>query len=185
MSIYGHQLFLEIPHTNNPLIFRVVDTSIYTDLIPVTCPLVQITSPGFNTSQDIQLEDDTKNFSLSLNTCGLGLQVADCGSSSQIIPDGVYYIRFSVSPNDKVYVEYAHLRVTQFINKYNQKLCTLEMAACDPPADVKEQLKELRLIKSFVDAAKVKVEECHQIDEGMELFQYAQKRLSKLDGNYC
>jgi hypothetical protein len=55
----------------------------------------------------------------------------------------------------------------------------LELDACEPDADVKEQLEELNLIKSFIDAAKVKVEYCHDPEIGMELLIYAQKRLLK------
>jgi hypothetical protein len=182
MSACAHQLFLDIPHTNNPRVFRIFDTSIYCDIIPITCETLQITVPGFNTPYTINVQS---NFNLVLNACALGIQSSGCGESSQILPDGIYLIRYSVSPNDKVYVEYTHLRVTQFINKYNQMLCNLEMAACEPDADVKAQLDELRLIKSFIDAAKVKVEDCHENKEGLDLLMYAQKRLMKLDGVKC
>jgi len=178
-----HQLFLEIPDTANPRIFRVVDTSIYTSLIPVIGETLEITPPGFNTPMIIHPSNE--NFSLALNACSLGLQTHNCDNSSDVLPDGIYIIRYSVNPNVNVFVEYNHLRVTQFINRYNQKLCNLEMAACEPNADVKEQLKQLRLIKSFIDAAKVKVEDCHENQEGMDLLLYAQKLLMKLDGLKC
>ena len=100
-----------------------------------------------------------------------------CGTNSDRLPDGIYTIRYSVSPNDKVYVEYHYLRVCQITNKYFNELCKLEMAACEPQADVKDQLNELRLIKSFIDAAKAKVEQCDDLQEGMELLMYAQKKL--------
>lgn len=179
----AHQLFLEIPHTNNPRIFRVIDTSIYTSLIPVEDQTLEITAPGFN--QPSIISPTVENFNLALNACSLGLQTTDCGTSSQVLPDGIYLIRYSVKPTSKVYVEYSHLRVTQFINRYNQKLCNLEMAACEPNADVKEQLNQLRLIKSYIDAAKVKVEDCHDNQAGMDLLSYAQKLLMKLDGIKC
>lgn len=179
----AHQLFLEIPHTNNPRIFRVIDTSIYTSLIPVVTETLEITPPGFNVP--IVLNPTNENFNLALNACSLGLQTKDCGDSSQVLPDGIYIIRYSVSPNSNVYVEYNHLRVTQFINRYNQKLCNLEMAACEPSADIKAQLNQLRLIKSYIDAAKVKVEDCHDNQAGMDLLLYAQKLLMKLDGMKC
>ena len=182
MSAYAHQLFLDIPHTSNPRVFRVFDSSIYSDVVPITCALLEITPPGFNQPTSINV---LPNFNLVLNACSLGIQTQGCGDSSEIIPDGIYILKYSVSPNDKVYVEYNHLRVTQFINRYNQKLCELEMNACEPSADIKAQLNELRLIKSFIDAAKVKVEDCHQNTEGMELLLYAQKRLMKMDGVKC
>jgi len=59
------------------------------------------------------------------------------------------------------------------------------MAACEPDADVKEKLAELRLIKSFIDAAKAKVEYCHDPEAGMELLLYAKKRLDKITNNLC
>jgi hypothetical protein len=55
------------------------------------------------------------------------------------------------------------------------------MSSCEPEADIKKELDELRLIKSFIDAAKVKVEDCHENKEGMDLLIYAQKRLRKMD----
>lgn len=178
MSAYAHQLFLDIPHTNNPRVFRIFDSSIYTDKLPVTCGVLQITPPGFNTPTSI---DVLPGFNLVLNACTLGIQSHGCGDTSESLPDGIYIVRYSVSPNDKVYVEYTHLRVTQFINRYNQKLCNLEMSSCEPEADIKKELDELRLIKSFIDAAKVKVEDCHENKEGMDLLIYAQKRLRKMD----
>lgn len=181
-SFHQHQLSLDIPHTNNPRVFRIFDTSIYSDKIPVKCGLLQITSPGFNYPINI---DVTPEFNLILNACSLGLQYKNCGDTSELLPDGIYKIRYSDSPNDKVFVEYEHLRITQFNNKYNEHLCSLELAACEPEADVKDQLKELDLIDSFVKAAKVKVEDCHDSCDGMDLFTYAQKRLAKLDGDNC
>lgn len=180
----AHQLFLEIPHTNNPRIFRVVDTSIYSSQIPVVSEQLEIIPPGFN-APIVVVPPSGENFSLALNACSLGLQIHDCANSSQVLPDGIYNVRYSVSPNSNVYVEYNHLRVTQFINCYNQKLCNLEMAACEPSADVKEQLNQLRLIKSYIDAAKVKVEDCHDNQTGMDLLLYAQKLLTKLNGKSC
>ena len=182
MSAYAHQLSLDIPHTNNPRIFRVFDTSVYTDKLPVNCETLQIAPPGFNTPISVSV---ASGFNLVLTACQLGLQTQDCGTVSSVLPDGIYLIRYSVSPNDQVYVEYYHMRVTQFVNRYNQLLCNLEIAACDPTAETKAKLDELRLIKSFIDAAKIKVEDCHETTEGMDLLLYAQKRLMKVDCASC
>ena len=70
-------------------------------------------------------------------------------------------------------------------NKYFNELCRLEMAACEPQPDVKDALNELRLIKSFIDAAKAKVEQCNDLQEGIELLFYAQKRLQKYASGGC
>lgn len=170
-----HQLSLEVLDTNNTKVFRVADTSLYTDQLPVDCGLLQITSPGFNQPVNIDVQ---KGFNLVLNGCTLGIQVGGC-DQAQILPDGIYTIRFSISPNSSVYTEYQHLRITQTNNLYYKELCKLELAACEPAADIKEKLKELNLIRNFVDAAKAKVEYCHDPAAGMELLIYAQKRLMR------
>lgn len=175
-----HQLSLEVPDTNNCSVFRVLDTSLYSSLLDITCGTLEITSPGFN--QPISIEV-LPHFNFVLNACTLGIQTSDCGSISEMLPDGIYNIRYSVSPNSQVFVEYNYLRICMTLNKYFNELCKVELAACEPEADVKAQLNELNLIKSFLDAAKVKVEYCENPQEGMDLFMYAQDRLRKIGSN--
>lgn len=177
-----HQLALELPPSNNVKVFRISDISTYAEGLATDCGTLQITPPGFNQPTTIEV---LPHFNLVLNGCTLGLQQTNCGTHQNNLPDGIYWIRYSVSPNDKVYVEYNHLRMTQTLNRYYNTLCTLEMAACEPEPDVKEQLNELRLIKSFLDAAQAKVEYCHELSEGMDLFLYAQKRLQKFLLKQC
>lgn len=170
-----HQLFLEIPDTNNVKVFRITDTSIYADSLERKCPTLQITSPGY--TQPVSIEVLT-GFNLVLNACTLGLLNSGCDSESPQLPDGVYSIRYSVSPNDKIYVDYYHLRVSQTRNILNNEYGRLELAACEPNRDVKERLVELRLIDSYIKAAKVWVEDRHDVERGMELLLFAKKRLS-------
>jgi hypothetical protein len=171
-----HQLSLELPDTNNIKVLRLFDTSLYAEDLAVDCGTLRITSPGFNLPVAIEI---LKGFNIVLNACSLGLQRTNCQDASQPLPDGIYVINYSVAPNTSVFVEYNHLRTTQTINKYFNLLCDLEMSGCEPGADVKEKLEELRLIKSFIDAAKAKVEYGHEPQAGMELLIYAQKRLNK------
>jgi hypothetical protein len=80
---------------------------------------------------------------------------------------------------------YNYLRTCQFLNIYYKYLCQLEMAACEPQPDVRAQLEELRLIKSFHDAAKAKAEHCDDVTAAMELFNYARRRLSRFGKDCC
>ena len=174
-----HQLSLEVPDTNNIKVLRIFDTSTYIEELNVKCGILKITTPGFKVP--VQIET-LPYFNLVLNACTLGIYNGGCGENSPPIPDGIYKIQYSVSPNDKVYVEYNHLRITNTLNRYFNALCDLEIAACEPSADVKSSLKELRLIKSLLDAAKVKVEYCNSPIQGMQLFSYALKKLEKYSG---
>lgn len=177
-----HQLSLEVPDTNNIKVLRLSDSSLYADEVAVDCGVLRITSPGFNVPVAIEV---LAHFNLVLNACTLGLQHQGCGSNSQAIPDGIYVINYSVAPNTSVFVEYNHLRTTQITNRYHNILAEVELAACEPDQDVKEKLAELRLIKSFIDAAKAKVEYAHEPEAGIELLVYAKKKLDRLNSTTC
>lgn len=172
-----HHLSLEIPETANTKLFRVSDTSLYANDLAVECPTLQILAPGFNAPKDVEA---IPGFNYVLNACTLGLQVAGCGDVNADIPDGIYVIRYSVSPNTQVFVEYNYLRVTAALNLYYTKLGELDVKACEPDQEIKSKLAEMRLIKSMIDAAKAKVEYCHNPKQGYELFVYALKRLEKV-----
>lgn len=177
-----HQLSLETPDTNNCKVLRIFDTSTYADGLDKECGTLQITSPGFNLPVNIEV---LPFFNIVLNGCSLGLQKSGCGDNLMCIPDGIYVIRYSVAPNNQVFTEYNHLRVTQTLNKYFNELCKLEINSAEPDQDVRDKFKELQVIKSYIDAAKVKVEYCHSPEEGMELLIYAQKKLNAYSEQYC
>jgi hypothetical protein len=178
----NHILSLEVPTVMNPCILKIFDTSVYSTLIPVTCPTLNITVPGFGYS--VQL-DVTENFAETITACDLQLQTVDCGTVNVDIPDGVYIIKYSVSPNETVFVEYNHMRITQALNKYYNVLCDVDAAACDPPFKIKQRLEELRLIFMYLQASKGKVEFCHEPQKGMSLYNYAMKLLNKMTCTNC
>lgn len=167
-----HVLQLDIINTNNLNVFKLTDSSIYADGLDIKCPTLHITVPGFTTPVAI---DVTPGFNLTLTACDLGLSVANCTLN---IPDGVYNIRYSVSPNDQVWVEYDFLRTSDLLQRWKNQICNLDFGLCNPDADTRKTLAELRLIKDMIDAAKVKVEDCHSTKEGVDLFHFANKRLS-------
>jgi hypothetical protein len=122
---------------------------------------------------------------ITLTACDLQLQTSGCGTQYTNIPDGVYIIKYSVSPNETVYVEYNHMRISQALNLYNKILCDVDAAACDPPFRIKQRLEELRLINMYLQAAVAKVETCHEPQKGMSLYNYAVKLLKKMDCVNC
>lgn len=187
--VMKHKLSLHILDNLDDWSLIIQDTSIYTDLIPVSCPTLQILLPGF--IKAVTINDNTMptplspNFIRNLNACDLGVQKENCGTTFDCLPDGIYVIKYSVSPNEYVYVEYNHLRIVQGLNKWHEKLCELDMAPCDPMSEKQAKFDELMQIKGYFEAAKNKVEYCHKGKEGMDLYNYAMKRLRKLDCSIC
>jgi hypothetical protein len=180
-----HVLSLDAHDTLNCTILRIEDTSVYTSDLKIECPILEITLPGFTSA--VQIGDDKidSGFRLNLTACDLGVQSNDCGTNYSNLPDGVYVIKYSISPNDTVYVEYNHLRVSQLLNNLQKVLCELDIAACDPNTVTEAKLRELHLIREFINAAKAKVETCHEPKKGMELYTYAKKLLSKFECTSC
>ena len=178
-----HVLSLEIPDTMNDCILRIMDTAIYNPLSPPTCQLLQVTLPGFNVP--VQFSDPVivPGFSVNLTACDLELQNAGCGSSYTALPDGIYIVKYSVSPNDLVYVEYNHLRITKALNMIQCILCYLDVPPYAPTEDIKHKLNQITEIRRYLDAAKAMVEYCHQPHKGMELYRYAMKMLNKMACN--
>jgi hypothetical protein len=181
----NHILSLELPDTLNLCILPILDTSIYSTSNTIDCPLLEITVPGFNYPVQITTPDISPGFYQPFNACDLGLQSTNCGSKNSKLPDGIYIIKYSVSPNDIVYVEYNHLRITCALNKIQGIYCELDLGACDPPEKIKAKLEQVRLIQQYLKAAKAYVEFCHQPAKGMDLYRYALKLIDKMNCSSC
>lgn len=180
-----HKLSLEITETLAECQLRVKDTSIYVDGVEPSCAKLDITVAGFNHPSEYSEPLISPYFDLAFTACNLGLQKERCGDRMDILPDGIYIIKYSVSPNEFVYVEYNHLRRTKALNMYYKELCEFKMRDCEPTSCNKAKFERLQRIKMFLDAAKAKVEICHKPDEGMELYNMALKMLSKKDCKGC
>ena len=173
----SHILSLEVPEVSNCKIFTVRDTSQYAENLAVDCAELLITVPGYNAPV---LKEVTKGFDLNLNSCALGTQTTQCGTKRAGIPDGVYVIKYQVSPSNEAFVEYNHLRVCELMTKYYNTLCAMDVTACQPTGDKEAAVKEMSFIRTLIDAAVAKVEYCHRPDDGMEIYNYAKKRLDKI-----
>ena len=171
-----HVLSLEVA-TASCEILSVRDTSQYSSSLPIDCPELLITVPGFNAPALIDVEP---NFNLNLTACALGVQLTGCNVANTELPDGIYIIRYSVAPNTKVFVEYNHLRTTAILNSYYEVICGLNLADCEPYSEKQKLINEVNYIRLLIDAAVAEVEYCISPNKGMEMYNYASKRLKKI-----
>jgi hypothetical protein len=178
----NHVLSLDVPTIMTGCVLKVVDTSVYATGLPITCPTLHITLPGYSFSKELSV---TENFNLNITACDLGTQTSGCGTTYIDLPDGIWIIKYSLSPSDQLYVEYNHLRITAALKKYEKALCALNLANCDPTAKVKDKLRQLQYIRTLLDAAKAAVEYCHEPMRGMDIYNYAVKLLDKINCVNC
>ena len=177
-----HILSLEVPTVANCEILKIVDTSQYASNLAIDCAQLLITPPG---SVQVSAIDVQPGFDLNVNACAINLQTSGCDHSRAHLPDGIYIIRYSVSPNEKVYVEYNTLRTTTLLSEYYKKLCDLDITPCEPTSTKQQLLAEMKYIRTLIDAAKAKVEYCQSPNEGMELYKFAKKKLAKITCDVC
>jgi|TARA_R110000803_G_scaffold39092_2_gene84291 hypothetical protein len=172
-----HILSLEIPTVSNCELLCIKDTSQYSKELAIDCEELLITLPGYSVPVLIKVDN---GFDMCLTACTLALQTDNCGTTQAQIPDGIYIIKYSVSPNSKVYVEYNHLRVTKLLTTYYEVLCDLNVQPCQPDINKQELLSEMYYIRTMIDAAVSNVEYCQSSAQGMQLYNYAKQRLNKI-----
>jgi hypothetical protein len=178
-----HILSLEIYDTLNQCILTIDNNSIYSTTLPVECSYLDILPPGFRAAIRFEIDSNIKKYIYT--ACDLGLQTVNCTNKQENLPDGIYVIKHSVAPNEYVYIEYNHLRITNALNLLNKYYCKIDLGACDPTPKNKELLKEIQLIEMLLKAAKAKVEFCHEATKGLDLYEYAMKRLNKINCTDC
>ena len=79
-------------------VMMLVDTSVYNTDLPVECPYLDITPPGYINPVRVVY---TPNTSIQINTVNLGLSTTPGN-----LPSGVYKIRQSIKPNTEMFKEY-------------------------------------------------------------------------------
>ena len=187
-SVNEHVLLLDIMHTSCEQSMRIVDMSVYSDLIGVTCERLEILLPGYSTPAVFSYDDSEdpldQGFDNVYSATDLGVQMS-YPSTLTSLPDGIYIIQYSVSPNDVKYVKYYHLRTTVLMNTYYKELCKLQLAQCEPTAETKQKLADLRFIRSLIDGAIAKAEWCHSPEQAIDMYNYASKLLNKYKTGCC
>ena len=142
--------------TYNLLTLGVIDNSTYPEIVP-SSPLLTVTVPGFDPIE-IAFTMNTTNLYDSLD---LGLSSE--GDDLQILPDGIYTLKYSVvNVEILTYVEKSILRVDKLQEKFDNAFMQLDMMTCD--GKLKKQAKvELTGIWFFIQSAIASANNCDVI----------------------
>ena len=113
---------LVIP-TYNTYTLGIADASTYdTDPPVVTAPTIEITIPGFSTP--VFLPFVVNDFNV-FNSTSLGLSAV--GDPLIPLPDGIYYLRYTVTPAYENYVEKNIMRTELIQDKFDSAFMKLDM----------------------------------------------------------
>jgi hypothetical protein len=172
------KLDILVINTFNTLTLGIADISTYpTDPPSVSSPTIEITVPGFDV---VSLPFVPLDFNV-FNSTTLGL--TPVGSDTLPLPDGVYFLRYSVAPSYLNYVEKNIMRVEQIQEKFDSAFMKLDMMECD--SAIRTQAKvQLNSIWYMIQGSIAAANNC-AIDTANKLYVQANTMLDNFIRNNC
>ena len=168
--------FLVIP-TYNVQTLGIADASTYPATPPVSSPTIEIDVPGFGL---VSLPFNINDFNI-YTTASLG--ITSVGDPLLPLPDGVYYIKYSVAPAYQNFVQKTIMRVDQLQEKFDSAFMKLDMMECDA-AIRKQQMVDLNSIYYFIQGSIAAANNC-AIDTANKLYNQANMMLNQFIANRC
>lgn len=163
--------------TYNSKTLAVNDISVY----PTTpsAPSIEITVPGFGET-NIPFNPGEINV---FNSTSLGL--TSLNDDLLPLPDGVYFLKYSITPAYKNFVQKSIMRVDQLQEKFDNAFMKLDMMECDRAIKTQQKV-DLNTIYFFIQGAIAAANNC-AIDEANKLYNQANKMLTNFmnSGCYC
>jgi hypothetical protein len=162
--------------TYSTLTLAVADASTYPTTPPnVTSPSIEINVPNFGIV-NIPFVVNSLNVFTSVN---LGISTV----TNDPLPDGIYYLKYSVAPANVNFVERTIMRVERLQEKFDGAFMRLDMMECDRA--IKTQAKvELTTISFFINGALAAANNCATV-EANRLYLQADKMLNNFLRNNC
>jgi hypothetical protein len=172
------KLDILVINTYNTFTLGIADISTYPTEPPVvTSPTIEITMPGFD---PVAIPFTVQDFNV-FNSATLGL--SEVGDPYLPLPDGVYYLRYSVAPAYENYVEKTIMRIEQIQEKFDNAFMKLDMMECDMA--IKTQAKvDLNSIWYMIQGSIAAANNC-AVDTANKLYVQANNMLNNFISNNC
>jgi hypothetical protein len=155
----------------------IADISTYPSSPPITSPTIEITIPGFGLASLPFTPNDFNVF----NSGTLG--ITSPGEDIQPLPDGIYTLRYSVTPAYQNYVEKTIIRVEQLQEKFDNAFMKLDMMECDKA--IKTQDKVLLTTIYFLIQGSIAAANNCAVDQSTKLYQQASRLLDNFIKRDC
>jgi len=172
------KLDILVINTFNAMTLGIADISTYpTDPPVVTAPTIEITMPGFLPVALAFVPEDFNVF----NSTTLGL--TPVGTPMVPLPDGVYFLKYSVAPAYENYVDKTIMRVDQIQEKFDNAFMKLDMMECD--SAIRTQAKvQLNSIWYMIQGSIAAANNC-AVDTANKLYTQANNMLDTFIRNNC
>lgn len=172
------KLDILVINTFNSRTLGIADISTYPTNPPaVTSPTIEITVPGFLPVALVFVPEDFNVF----NSTTLGL--TPLGADTVPLPDGVYFLKYSVAPAYQNYVDKTIMRVDQIQEKFDNAFMKLDMMECD--SAIRTQAKvQLNSIWYMIQGSIAAANNC-AVDTANKLYTQANNMLDNFIRNNC
>lgn len=165
---------LVIP-TYNTLTLGVADASVY-DSTP-SAPTMTITVPGFG---DVSIPFNINDFNV-YNSAILG--ITQFGEPLLPLPDGVYTLKYTITPENEFFVVKNIMRIDQLQEKFDSAFMKLDMMQCDLAIKTQQKV-DLTSINFFIQGSIAAANNC-AVDTSNKLYNQASKMLNNFMKNGC
>ena len=142
------QLNLLFPETHDAKSLLVADISVYPNPFTITNPTIEITPPGFNKKV---LSFTAQGFTV-YNSMTLGITCSGEDCSTIDLPDGIYYVKYSITPAYNYFVNKSFLRVNKLQERFDKVYLKLDFMQCDQ-AIKQEDREVLETIQMYINGA--------------------------------
>ncbi len=165
-------------NTYNTKTLGIADISVYdTDPPSVSAPTMQITVPGFTTPVSIPF--NVQDFNV-YNSVILGLSSYP---NFAPLPDGVYFMKYSVAPATTNFVEKNIMRTEAIQEKFDNAFMKLDMMECDSAIRTQSKVV-LNSIWYLIQGSIAAANNC-AIDTANKLYKQANQQLDYFIANQC
>jgi hypothetical protein len=165
-------------NTYNTKTLGIADISVYdTDPPNVNAPTMQITVPGF--SSPVSIPFNVNSFNV-YNSIILGLSTFP---TMNPLPDGVYFMKYSVAPATTNFVEKNIMRTELIQEKFDSAFMKLDMMECDSAIRTQSKVV-LNSIWYLIQGSIAAANNC-AIDTANKLYAQANQQLDYFIANQC
>lgn len=162
-------LNISILETYNAAEISILDTSQYPLSYTPQNPYIEITPPGYFK----QIQVFTPRSINVYNSVTLNMS-DDPGT----LPDGIYKIRYSITPNYQTFVEKSYYKIDQLKEAFDRAFLSMGDILCDSHASEKTRLY-LNEAEFYIQAAVAAANSCND-KLAQELYEKAKKMIDKI-----
>lgn len=149
------KLDLLIPETHDSKRMLIADVSKYPSPFTISNPTIEITPPGF----PVVVLSYTANGFVVYDSMSLKITCSDVDCELIDLPDGIYNIKYSITPAWQYFVNKKILRINKLQEKLDRVYLKLDFMQCDEA--IKEEDKEiLDTIQLYINGAIAAANNC-------------------------